>query len=126
MEHVKQNLRIAKDGHAQSLTDDEKNLIQEVQEAYHARTHVGCTACNYCMPCPEGVDIPLNLNLLNDVYLYQNMEKPSGNYKFLTAKGGSASFCTECGKCEEKCTQNIDIHRYLKETVETFEIIEKK
>jgi uncharacterized protein len=61
------------------------------------------------------------LNLLNDVYLYQNMEKPSGNYKFLKAKRGSASFCTECGECEEKCTQNIDIRGYLRETVETFE-----
>jgi len=123
MEQVKGNIRIAKDGHAHSLTDTERNLIQEVREAYQARTHVGCTACNYCMPCPEGVDIPLNLNLLNDVYLYQNMEKPSGNYKFLKAKRGSASFCTECGDCEEKCTQNLAIRRYLKETMETFEQI---
>ena len=121
MEQVKENLQIAENGHAHSLTDSERDLIQEVREAYHARIHVGCTACNYCMPCPEGVDIPLNLNLLNDVYLYQNMEKPSGNYKFLKAKRGSASFCTECGECEEKCTQNIDIREYLRETVETFE-----
>jgi uncharacterized protein len=121
MEQVKENLRIAKDGLANSLTDEERNLILEVREAYQARMHVGCTACNYCMPCPKGVDIPLNLNLLNDLYIYQNMEKPSANYSFLSAKKMSASFCTECGECEEKCTQNIPIREYLKETSETFE-----
>lgn len=121
MEDVKENIKIAEDGYATSLTAAEKNLIQEVRDAYGARIHVGCTGCNYCMPCPEGVDIPLNLNLLNDVYIYQNMAKPSGNYSFLKAKKASASFCTDCGECEEKCTQNIKIREYLKEACETFE-----
>jgi len=121
MEQVKENIRIAEDGHANSLTDEEKNLILEVREAYQERMHVGCTACNYCMPCPNGVDIPLKLNLLNDLYIYQNMEKPSANYSFLSAKKMSASFCNECGECEEKCSQNIPIREYLKETVKTFE-----
>jgi hypothetical protein len=33
----------------------------------------------------------------------------------------SASFCDECGECEEKCTQNIPIRKYLKEIQEIFE-----
>lgn len=121
MEHVIDNINIAENGYVNVLTDDERNLIEEVREAYSARIHVGCTGCNYCMPCPGGVDIPLNLNLLNDVYVYQNMQKPSGNYSFLISKRMSASFCTQCGECEEKCTQNIPIRKYLKEAVETFE-----
>lgn len=121
LEDVKENVKIAGNGYADSLTDAEKNLIHEVRKAYSARIHVSCTGCNYCMPCPEGVDIPLNLNLLNDVYVYQNMAKPSGNYSFLKAKKASASFCTDCGECEEKCTQNIKIREYLKEACEAFE-----
>ncbi|OEC85850.1 MULTISPECIES: aldo/keto reductase [Methanobacterium] len=121
MEHVVDNINIAEKGHANVLTDDERNLIEEVREAYSARMHAGCTSCNYCMPCPQGVDIPLNLNLLNDTYIYKNMQKPSGNYSFLIAKGMSASFCNQCGACEETCTQNLPIREYLKETVETFE-----
>jgi len=121
MEDVIENIRIAEDGNANSLTEEEKNLIEEVREAYKERIHVGCTACGYCMPCSEGVDIPLNLNLLNDLYVYQNMEKPSGNYSFLTAKKASASFCNDCGDCEYKCTQSIQIREYLKEARETFE-----
>lgn len=121
MEDVVDNIRIAEEGYANSFTDNEKNMIEEVREAYRERIHVSCTACGYCMPCPEGVDIPLNLNLLNDMYVYQNMEKPAGNYSFLTAKKASASFCNECGDCENRCTQNIQIRDYLKETKETFE-----
>lgn len=121
MEDVMENVRIAEDGIPNSLTDKEKNLIQEVKETYNERIHVSCTACGYCLPCPAGVDIPLNLNLLNDVYVYQNMQKPSGNYSFLKAKKASASFCTDCSECEEKCTQNIEIMKYLKEACETFE-----
>ena len=120
-EQVTENIKIAEDGYADSLTDEEKNLIQEVRDTYNEKIHAGCTGCGYCMPCPNGVDIPLNLNLLNDFYIYQNMEKPAGNYSFLKAKGGSASFCTECGECEEKCTQNIPIQKYLKETADLFE-----
>lgn len=121
MNHVIDNINIAEKGYVDVLTDDERNLIEEVREAYIARIHVGCTGCNYCMPCPAGVDIPLNLNLLNDVYTYQNMQKPSGNYSFLISKKMSASFCTQCGECEKKCTQNIPLRKYLKETVDTFE-----
>ena len=83
--------------------------------------HVGCTGCNYCMPCPEGVNIPLNLSLLDDVYIYQNLDKPSGNYFHLMDRKMSAGYCTECGECEENCTQNLPIRNYLKETRETFE-----
>ena len=119
MEQVKENIQIAEEGNINSLTSLEKDLIQEVKEAYEARVHVACTACGYCMPCPEGVDIPLNLNLLNDVHVYQNKAKPMGNYKFLTAKKQSAAFCTLCGECEDKCTQNIDIMEYLTEAEET-------
>jgi uncharacterized protein len=121
MEHVKENVKIAEEGIANSLTDFEKDLIEAVKEAYKERIHVGCSACNYCMPCKNGVNIPQNLNLLNEYYIYQNMPKTLGAYSFLSANEASASFCTECGECEEKCTQDIPIREFLRETVKTFE-----
>ena len=121
MEQVVENIKIAQDGKAQSLTDNELNLYIRVKESYNSKIHAGCTGCNYCMPCKMGVDIPLNLNLLNDVYIYKNLDKPLGNYTFLKAKRMSASFCSECGECLDKCTQNIPITKYLKEARETFE-----
>ena len=126
LEQVKENVKIAEEGYANSLTSDEKNLIEEVREAYSERVHAMCTICGYCMPCPVGVAIPLNLSLLNDLYVYQNMEKPLGNYTFLTAKKESATFCTECGECEEKCTQKLPIQKLLKEASDIFDKEMKK
>lgn len=121
MEQVIENIDIAERSHANSLTSAEKSLIQEVKSTYTEKIHAGCTGCNYCMPCPNGVDIPMNLNLLNDLYIYQNMEKPTGSYAFIKAKNANASVCDDCGECEEKCTQKLPIRKYLKEAVATFE-----
>jgi len=46
---------------------------------------------------------------LNDVYMYKNLEKPTGNYKFLKGKKMSAGYCNHCGDCEKKCTQNLEV-----------------
>jgi hypothetical protein len=70
MEHVIENVKIAENAHAYSLTDGERDLIQEVREVYNAKVHVDCTACGYCISCPNGVDIPKNLNMLNEFYIY--------------------------------------------------------
>lgn len=126
MEQIIENIKITEEGFAGSLTSDEKNLIEEVIEAYGEKVHVMCTRCGYCLPCPAGVDIPLNLSLLNDLYVYQNMEKPLGSYKFLTAKKESATFCTQCGECEDKCTQKLPIQKLIKETSDIFDAEMKK
>jgi len=70
MEHVIENVKIAENAHAYSLTDGERDLIQEVREVYNAKVHVDCTACGYCISCPNGVDIPKNLNMLNEFFIY--------------------------------------------------------
>ena len=121
IEQVIENVKISEDGLANSLTDEERDLIQEVREVYSARIHVDCTACGYCMSCPQGVDIPKNLSLLNEFYIYQNIGISAQTYSFLTAMNASASFGDECGECEEKCTQKIPIRKYLKEIQEIFE-----
>jgi hypothetical protein len=125
-EQVVENVKIAEEGLTGSLTSKERNLIEEVKEAYNERVHAMCTRCGYCMPCPVGVDIPLNLSLLNDLYVFQNMGKPLGNYTFLTAKKESATFCTECGECEEKCTQKLPVQKLLKEASDIFDKEMKK
>ena len=58
MQQVVENVAYA--GHSQphNLTKSDLALIGQVREAYRSLSPVLCTACRYCMPCPNGVDIP--------------------------------------------------------------------
>jgi uncharacterized protein len=67
-----------------------------------------CTGCNYCMPCPAGINIPNILNLVYEDRILGFTESASKRYN------GDAEKCTECGQCEPKCTQQIKIIEELK------------
>ena len=65
------------------------------------------------LPCPAGVNIPSTLALYNDVLVFND---PTGVmvYNAFLSPEQKASSCTECGECEEKCPQNIQIREELK------------
>jgi len=111
-----------------SLTEKENKVISQVADLYREKILVPCTACNYCMPCPSGVDIPSNFAILNNFSMessriqrfmlrrkYRGLvnssekvdkEKPNGN----------ASVCVNCGRCLEKCPQHIEIPNELRKS----------
>lgn len=66
-----------------------------------------CTACNYCMPCPAGINIPNILNLVYEDRVLGFTESVIKRYD------GTAANCTKCGQCEKKCTQKIKIIQEL-------------
>ncbi len=72
------------------------------------------------MPCPYGVNIPLNFQLMNYHRIYSLTDYARGEYKNIGKvdwmKGEKASACVECGECEAKCPQKIEIRRQLKDT----------
>ncbi|WP_340817727.1 aldo/keto reductase [Methanolobus sp. WCC4] len=125
--HIEENLRIAGEAHPNSLTEAEIQLVNRVADKYRELMKVGCTGCQYCMPCPVGVNIPLCFEEYNNMYL---VDDPEGE-KFLYAArlGGVvecgepalASQCVQCGKCLEKCPQHIDIPSVLGSVVEEME-----
>jgi len=117
-EHVEQNLRLADRSSVGRLSVEETRLIEEVGEQYN-QVPVGCTACNYCMPCPNDVDIPGNFELYNDSELYERFEENREKY-YSMDPGARASACVECGQCEEVCPQNLDVIDLLAETAEYF------
>lgn len=116
-EQVEENIRIASDAKANSLTTEELNVFEEVKSIMLEKTKVPCTGCGYCMPCPHGVNIPGCFSSYNDKYL---LEDKMSRWKYmqtlgaLSAKPAFASQCKECGKCELHCPQNIEIRKQLK------------
>lgn len=121
-----------------TLTSEENIIIEKLAEIYSSKIIVPCTACQYCMPCPSGVDIPQNFALLNNKSL-DSVNKLSGkiiqwlitrNYKSLAKNrkqlqnknnSGRASLCSKCNACLSKCPQKIRIPYELDRVKSVFE-----
>jgi len=123
MDQVVENVRLASEGHSDALTPEELAVIEEVREAYTARTLVDCTACRYCMPCPQGLDIPLLFGFLNNASLFDSVDEERKVYGIETNMGhtAAASECTKCGQCLDACPQQIDIPTELLKVAGMFE-----
>ena len=98
---------------------DEKDLsaYETVIEIINEAVKVPCTACEYCIPCPKGVDIPSCFSFYNDSYTfgwYYGVSKYVQNIGLLTSEHKDASLCISCGICEKKCPQGIPISKTLK------------
>jgi hypothetical protein len=123
MEQVIENVALASEGVAASLDAAELALIGRVREAYGARTAVDCTACRYCLPCPQGIDIPKMFGFLNNASLYGSVDEERFGYELevRTGQTAPASACEQCEECVAKCPQQLDIPRELEAVVRTFE-----
>ncbi len=75
-----------------------------------------CTACKYCLPCPQGIDIPAVMNCINDARYWGLVEQARRKYKGI--QGAKADACTQCGACEKKCTQGLTIMAEMKYAAE--------
>jgi predicted aldo/keto reductase-like oxidoreductase len=76
-----------------------------------------CTACGYCMECPQGVDIPRNFRLYNYARVYGMTEWARSRYLAM-AESKRAAACTRCGECEPKCPNKIPVMDRLGEIEE--------
>ena len=119
MEMIEENVRVAKETLPGSLTEEELTRYNQVREAIQAGTKVSCTGCGYCMPCPFGVDIPLNLTCLNETVFQGKLRALT--WYIATTTDCNASLCTQCGKCEKLCPQEIKIQEKLAQTVRELE-----
>lgn len=87
--------------------------LERAAEAYLSLGTVPCTSCNYCMPCPYGLDIPSLLRFRNE-FLTGSSSKSAA--EILSAYKAAipeplrrADHCTGCGICRPACPQQIDI-----------------
>lgn len=97
-----------------SLTEDELRVIARAREQYEALSVIPCTRCRYCMPCPNGVDIPHNLQLYNDALVFAGNQRTLNRnlYRGLP-ETARAKACKACGECEEKCPQHIKVSEWM-------------
>jgi hypothetical protein len=110
---VQQNLDAAGVSAAGMLAPGELDLIASVRDAYNALIRVPCTACSYCMPCPQGVNIPGMFELVNEGSMFGSWDAQRKRYAQMKSEGSSAESCIRCGVCEDKCPQHIAIRDEL-------------
>lgn len=139
MEHLQDNLRTFSP--LQPLTAEENVFLEKVAERLSSYPLVPCTACQYCMPCPYGLDIPGIFrhynSCVNEGYVVTEPTNEEGtdsaefsremkayrkarrayllSYDRAIEKNRQANRCIGCEECVSRCPQNIripnEIHR---------------
>ena len=120
MEHLQDNLHTYSP--LKPLTDAELDMLEETAVEMTNYPSVPCTACEYCMPCPYGIDIPRIFAHYNKCINEGNVpvSRQSEDYRrarkaFLVGYDRSvprlrqASHCIGCNQCAPHCPQTIDI-----------------
>jgi predicted aldo/keto reductase-like oxidoreductase len=112
MAHVKQNVAAAETAGVGMLTASDLDLVAKVRAKYDELCPIPCTQCRYCMPCPNGVDIPRNFATFNTGVMYNSFDNARRGYSRMT-EDIRASACIQCRECEDKCPQDIEISQWM-------------
>jgi len=119
IEQVDENLELA--SRAGHLTEEERERVVAMMAENRKLAELYCTGCNYCLPCPQNINIPHIFGIMNNHRVYEITDYAKGQYKEVVdgtgwVKSADASKCVECGVCEKKCPQHLPIIEQLKET----------
>jgi len=103
------------------LTAEELRQVKAMMEESKGLADLYCTACDYCKPCPRGINIAHLFDIMNRHRVYGLTEHAKTAYREMMegqswVKSADASKCSECGACEAKCPQKLPIARQLRET----------
>jgi len=107
---IEEIVRIVEGRH--QLTAAEQQAIDEIRSQTDDRF---CRQCQYCMPCPQGVDIAALMYLVRLWHLWPK-ERVLG-WQWLTNAVAGSSNCTGCGQCEPKCPYSLPIREMIAENV---------
>jgi predicted aldo/keto reductase-like oxidoreductase len=118
IEQLEENAKIA--GNSSPLNAEELAQIDAMMKENGRLAGLYCTGCKYCMPCPQGIDIPEVFTIMNYHRVYKITDFAKGAYAqigtvpWMNYKNAAA--CVDCGVCEQKCPQSLPIRTQLKET----------
>ena len=115
-EQVKENLIYADRASIGMLSDKDKEMFKNAKVIYDTMALVSCTKCRYCMPCPNGLQIPEIFEAYN-VTASAGMDEANKLYSSLDL---NASNCIACRICEEECPQHIVISEVMTDVDEVF------
>lgn len=124
MEHLQDNTKTYSP--LEPCSEKELALLEQIAETYLNYPIIPCTSCQYCMPCPYGINIP-------EIFVHYNKCVNEGNipeksrsenydkarrafligYDRSVEKFRQADHCIGCRQCESHCPQSIKISEQL-------------
>jgi predicted aldo/keto reductase-like oxidoreductase len=113
LQQVKENIASASASGVNTLPEPSLALFDQVRARYNELCPIPCTKCEYCLPCPNGVDIPRIFAAYNEGMMYDKPDVMRQWYKQWIPAENQASACLECLECEEKCPQSIPISEWM-------------
>ncbi|MBN1642561.1 MAG: aldo/keto reductase [Anaerolineae bacterium] len=111
-DQVVENVASADASGVGALSAQELALVEEARAKYEALCPIPCTQCAYCMPCPNGVEIPRNFSTFNNGTMYNAFGEARHRYSRMP-EDQRASACIACRECEELCPQDIPISEWM-------------
>ena len=135
MDHLEENVKTFSP--IEVCTESENALLAKIADQMSGVPTIPCTACEYCLPCPYGVDIPGNFSYYNEAVREKILPLPAptasdyaerqqkfieGFRKALPKAETWARACQDCEECLSKCPQQIRIPNQLSRIVQTLRV----
>ncbi len=118
LDQLAENVAVAERALPGSMSEADRAAVAAAVGIISESYRVPCTGCNYCMPCPKGINIPALFSVYNTSFVTGRF---AGMYQYVVASGAMgdnsrlASDCISCGACVKKCPQRIDVPASLSE-----------
>jgi len=113
IEMVEQNVRIVKEFNP-AVDADFGKMCEGLDKLRAGLGNRACTSCRYCVPCPKNIDIPRHMELYRNLkcfglvsWVKKELDSIKMEERFVN--------CSDCGVCESKCPNGIDIRETIKE-----------
>ena len=125
MENLRENLRTYSP--LRPITEEENAFLMQIADDIYNLKTIPCNECNYCMPCPYGINIPAVFSHYNKCIKEGNLPSRQEDPDYRRARRAfligydrdvpklrQANHCICCGQCVPHCPQRIAIPREMR------------
>ena len=113
LKQVQENIASADRSRIGLLSAEELAIVDKVREMLLGLSPIDCTRCEYCLPCPQGVNIPRVFDYYNRAAIYGNLDEVRSAYRQNVDDAEKAGNCIQCEECLPKCPQQLPISEWM-------------